>query len=266
MRWRSSSESPLSMTNGFSPCPGNAGRQHSSARRPRHVRVLALGVDHVGRDAPAQAPEHPQLRCEALAGARPREDGGVGVQVRAVPGVVDHQGAGTHVDAVEGAAAGVQVGGREGEEPRKARRVQAAPLRDGVEGQGQGRKQPLALAEGQVVQLAQGGGEVGLRPLGHLPQRRLVLRVKGHRQGGVEEPLAPALDLVAETGDVLQGDLRLRGHGAAPLEGEGLGRLEAHLLPLQRPGRLLRRYRADVDGQVHRRARRHQPLEEAGGQ
>ena len=90
--------------------------------------------------------------------------------------------------------------------------------------------------------------------------------MKGHRQGGVEEPLAPALDLVAETGDVLQGDLRLRGHGAAPLEGEGLGRLEAHLLPLQRPGRLLRGYRADVDGQIHRRSRRHQPLEEAGGE
>ena len=107
---------------------------------------------------------------------------------------------------------------------------------------------------------------MGLRPLGHLPQRRLVLRVKGHRQGGVEEPLAPALDLVAETGDVLQGDLRLRGHGAAPLEGEGLGRLEAHLLPLQGPGRLLGGYRADVDGEVHRRARCHQPLEEAGGQ
>ena len=74
------------------------------------------------------------------------------------------------------------------------------------------------------------------------------------------------MHLVPEPGHVLQGDLRLRGHGAAPLEGEGLGRLEADLLPLQGPRRLLSRYRADVDGQVHRRARRHQPLQEAGGQ
>ena len=82
----------------------------------------------------------------------------------------------------------------------------------------------------------------------------------------MKQPLPSPLHLVAQPGDVLQGDLRLRGHGAAPLEGEGLGRLEADLLPLQRPGRLLCRYRADVDGQVHRRARRHQPLEKAGGQ
>ena len=184
----------------------------------------------------------------------------------AVPGVVDHRGAGPHVDAVERAAPGVQVRGREGEEPGDAGRVQAAPLGHGVEGQRQGRKQPLALAEGQVVQLAEGGGEVGLRPLGHLLQGRLVLRVKGHGQGGVEEPLPAPLHLVPQPGDVLQGDLRLGGHGAAPLEGQGLRRLEAHLLPLQGPRRLLRRYRADVDGQVHRRARRHESLQEAGGQ
>ena len=127
-------------------------------------------------------------------------------------------------------------------------------------------KQPLSLAEGQVVELAQGGGEVGLRPLGHLLERRLVLRVKGDGERGVEEPLPAPLHLVPETGDVLQGDLRLRGHGAAPLEGEGLRRLEAHLLPLQRPGRLLGGNRADVDGQVHRRSGRHQPLEEAGSE
>ena len=131
---------------------------------------------------------------------------------------------------------------------------------------GQRGQQTFSLPEGQVVQLAQGGGEVGLGPLGHLPERRLVPGMEGHGQGGVEEPLPAPLHLVAETGDVLQGDLRLWGHGAAPLEGEALGRLEPDLLPLQRPGRLLRRYRADVDGQVHRRARRHQPLEEAGGQ
>ena len=192
--------------------------------------------------------------------------GGVGVQVGAVPGVVDHRGAGPHVDAVEGAAPGVQVGRREGEETGYAGRVQAAPLGHGVQGQRQGCKQPLALAEGQVVELAQGRGEVGLRPLGHLLERRLVLRVKGDGERGVEEPLPAPLHLVPEPGHVLQGDLRLRGHGAAPLEGEGLRRLETHLLPFQRPGCLLGGYRADVDGQVHRRSGGHQPLEEAGGQ
>ena len=72
---------------------GDAGGEHPSARRPRHVRVLALGVDDVGGDAPAQAPEHPQLGGEGLAAAGAGEDGGVGVQVRPVPGVVDHRGA-----------------------------------------------------------------------------------------------------------------------------------------------------------------------------
>ena len=82
----------------------------------------------------------------------------------------------------------------------------------------------------------------------------------------MKEPLPSPLHLVAQPGDVLQGDLRLGGHGAPALEGEGLRRLEAHLLPLKRPGRLLRRYRADVDGQVHRSSRRHESLQEAGGQ
>ena len=76
-------------------------------------------------------------------------------------------------------------------------RVQAPPLGHRVQGQWQGGKQPLALAEGQVVQLAQGGGEVGLRPLGHLPQRRLgILRVQRHGQRRVEETLPSPLHLV----------------------------------------------------------------------
>ena len=82
----------------------------------------------------------------------------------------------------------------------------------------------------------------------------------------MEEPLASPLHLVSEAGHVLQGDLRLGGHGAAPLEGQRLGRLEADLLPLQRPGRLLSGNRPQVDGQVHRRACGHEALEEAGGQ
>ena len=190
MRWRSSSESPLSMTKGFMPWPGTPGGEHPPARGPRHVRVLALGVDDVGGYAAAQAPEHPQLGGETLAAAGAGEDGGVRVEMGAVPGVVDHRGAGPHVDAVEGAPAGVQVGRREGEEPGDAGRVQAAPLRHGVQGQGQGREQPLALPEGQVVQLAEGRGEVGLGPLGHLLEGRLVLGVEGDGQGRVEEPLA----------------------------------------------------------------------------
>ena len=135
-----------------------------------------------------------------------------------VPGVVDHRGAGPHVDAVEGPAAGVQVGRREGEETGYAGRVQHPPHGDGVQGQRQRGQQALALPEGQGVELAQGGGEVGLGPLGHLLERRLVLRVKGDRQGGVKEPLSAPLHLVPQAGHVLQGDLRLRGHGAPALE------------------------------------------------
>ena len=85
----------------------------------------------------------------------------------------------------------------------------------------------------------------------------------------MEEPFAAPLHLVPEPGHVLQGDLRLGGHGAAPLEGQRLGRLEPDLLPLQRPGRLLSGNRPQVDGQVHRRACGHEALEaleEAGGQ
>ena len=190
MRWRSSSGVALVDDEGVHALAGHSRGQDPPPSGAGHVRVLALGVDDVGGDAPGQPPEHAQLGGERFAAAGAGEDGGVGVQVGPVPGVVDHRGAGPHVDAVEGAGTGVQVRRREGEETGDAGRVQAAPLGHGVEGQRQGRKQPLALAEGQVVQLAQGGGEVGLRPLGHLPQRRLVLRVKGHGQGGVEEPLA----------------------------------------------------------------------------
>ena len=82
----------------------------------------------------------------------------------------------------------------------------------------------------------------------------------------MKQPLTAPLHLVAQPGHVLQGDLRLRRHGAPPLEGEGLGRLESDLLPLKGAGRLLGGYRPDVDGQVHRRSRRHEALEEAGGQ
>ena len=45
-----------------------------------------------------------------------------------------------------------------------------------------------------------------------------------------------------------------------------MGRLEAHLLPLQGPRGLLSGNRPQVDGQVHRRSRRHEALQKAGGQ
>ena len=197
---------------------GDAGGQHAPTRGAGHVRVLALRVDDVGRDAARNAAQHAQLGGEALAAARPCEDGGVGIHVRPVPGVVDHGGAGPHVDAVEGAAAGVHVRRREGEEAGQGRGVEAAPVGDGVQGQGQRRKQALALAEGQGVQLAEGRAEVGLRPLGHLLERGLVPAVKGHGEGCVEEPLPASLHLVAQAGHVLQGDLRLGRHGAARLK------------------------------------------------
>ena len=86
---------------------------------PRHVGVLALGVDDVGPDAPTHPAQHSQLGGEGLAAAGTGQDGGVGVQVGAVEGVVDDGGAGPEVDAVEGAAPGVQVRRREGEQPRQ---------------------------------------------------------------------------------------------------------------------------------------------------
>ena len=82
----------------------------------------------------------------------------------------------------------------------------------------------------------------------------------------MEEPLASALHLVAQAGHVLEGDLRLRREGLAAVEGEALGGLEAHLLPLQRARRLFGGDGPEVEGEVHGHARRHQPLQEAGGE
>ena len=53
-------------------------------------------------------------------------------------------------------------------------------VRDGVQCDWQPGQETFALAEGEVVELAEGGGEVCLRPLGHLLQRVLVPRVEGH--------------------------------------------------------------------------------------
>ena len=78
----------------------------------------------------------------------------------------------------------------------------------------------------------------------------------------MKEALPAPLHLVTQAGNVLQGDLRLGGEGAAPVHGEGLGRLEPDLLPLQRAGCLLCRYGSQVDGEVHRHAGRHEALEE----
>ena len=50
------------------------------------------------------------------------------------------------------------------------------------------------------------------------------------------------------------------------MHGEALGGLELDLLPLQGAGRLLRRYRPQVDGEVHGDACGHEALQEAGRQ
>ena len=102
--------------------------------------------------------------------------------------------------------------------------------------------------------------------LSKLPQPVGVVGVQRHRQGGVEQPLPAPLHLVPETAHVLQGDLRLRRQAAAPVQGQGLRRLETDLLPLQGAGGLLRRDGAQVDRQVHGRSGGHQPLQEARGQ
>ena len=157
-------------------------------------------------------------------------------------------------------------GGEKGYRLRDRRGVERAPGGEGVEREGQRREQPLALAEGERVQLPQRRGKVRLRALRQLVERGLVGGVERHREGGVEEPLAPALHLVPQAGDILEGDLRLGGEGAAPVEGEALGGLEAHLLPLERAGGLVRGDGPEVEREVHGHARRHQPLEEAGGE
>ena len=90
--------------------------------------------------------------------------------------------------------------------------------------------------------------------------------MEGDGEGGVEEPLAPALHLVAESCDVLQRDLGLGRHGAATAQGEGLCGLEAHLLPLQGARGLLGGYGAEMDGEVHGRARGHESLQESGSE
>ena len=133
---------------------GDAGGEHPPAGGAGHGGVLALGVDHVGGDAAGQAPQQGQLGGEGLARAGARQHRGVRVEVGAVEGVVDDGRAGPQVEAVERAAAGVQVRGREGEEPRKRRRVQGAPGGKGVQPQRDCRKKTLALPEGEGIHLA----------------------------------------------------------------------------------------------------------------
>ena len=157
----------------------------------------------------------PSFVANDLPASRARQHGRVGVEVGAVEGVVDDGGAGAQVDAGERAASRVEVRRREGEEPRQRRRVERAPGGDGVEGEGQGREEAFALAEGKRVELPQRRPEVALRPLRHLSEDVVVLRVERQREGGVEEAFPPALDLVPQAGHVLEGDLGLRGEGLA---------------------------------------------------
>ena len=78
----------------------------------------------------------------------------------------------------------------------------------------------------------------------------------------MEQPLTPALDIVAQAADVFERDLGLRRERLAAPERECAGRLEADFLPLQLARGLLGRDRTQVQGQVQRRAGRHQLLQE----
>ncbi|MCY4617234.1 MAG: hypothetical protein OXD50_01585, partial [Chloroflexi bacterium] len=105
-----------------------------------------------------------------------------------------------------------------------------------------------------------------LRRLRDLGEGVLVGGVEGEGERGVEESLASALHLVAQAHHVLERDLRLRGEALALSQGERLRRLEAHLLPLQRARGHRGRDRPEVEGEVHGRARRQQPLQDAGAE
>ena len=183
--------------------------------------------------------------------------------MRSVEGVVHHGRAGPEVYAVERAAPGVEIGRRERKEPRQAGGVERAPRRDGVEPERKTGEKSLPLAEREGVELSKRRGEVGPGPLGRLLEGCLVLRMQRDGQGGVKEPLPSPLHLVAQPRHVLKGDLRLRGHRAPPPERQALRRLETHLLPLQGAGRLLRRYGAEMNGEIHRRACGHEALKES---
>ena len=219
MRWSNSSAVAPVDDEGIHALARDSRRQHPPAGGAGHVGVLALRVDDVGPHAPADAAQQSQLGGEGLARTGAGQYRRIGVQVGAVEGVVDDGGAGSQVDAVQCPAAGVQVRRREWEQSRQAGRVQRPPYGHGVQRQGQGGQQTFPLPEGQGVQLAQGGGEVGAGLLGQLLQGVLVVGVEGDGEGGVEQPLPAPLHLVPEPAHILQGDLGLWGQAAAPVQG-----------------------------------------------
>ena len=98
--------------------------------------------------------------------------------MRAVPWVVDDGGAGAEVDAVEGSAAGIEVGWGEGEEARDGGGIQRSPVGCGVESDGERGEHAGALAEGERIESAEGCSEVGASALGDLPQCGFVVGVE----------------------------------------------------------------------------------------
>ena len=70
-------------------------------------------------------------------------------------------------------------------------------------------RSPSLWRKGSGVELAEGGGEVRPRALGNLLQAPMIVCMKGQGEGGVKETLPSPLHVVPETGDVLQGYLRL---------------------------------------------------------
>ena len=109
-----------------------------------------------------------------------------------------------------------------------------------------GREQTLARAEGQRIELAQDGREMGRGALGQLLQRLLVVGVQGQRERRVEQPLAAALHVVPQPAHIFERNLRLGRHRLATTQRERAGGLEPDLLPLQLPRRLVGRDRSQV--------------------
>ena len=64
MRWEKLLGVPLVDDEGVHALARHSGGQDPPPSGAGHVRVLALRVDHVGGDAPANAPEHAELSCK----------------------------------------------------------------------------------------------------------------------------------------------------------------------------------------------------------
>ena len=165
MRRRSSSVSERSMTNGFMPCPGTPGESTRPRRLAPCPRIRPRDQSH-RLSLRGRSTQNTELRGERFAAA------GSGPGLRCWRSGVCRRtgrrrlGMTTAGRSRESAAAGVEVGRREGEETRQRRRVQRSPLGDRIEPERQGRYEALALPERERVELAQCCREMGTRSVG----------------------------------------------------------------------------------------------------